>query len=142
MQRIAYLCRTHRIPPERVFMADETFAHLTPDCPFTYAPEGSKEVRVTGKEDKLGVTVMVTSSAAGDMLPMQVIAKATTQQAMRKFTYESTFIELGGGYRPKPKSLTRKTCDHNCELAEHPPYFTDPTRGHMIVAGAALTLYV
>ena len=40
-------------------MADETFTHLTPDSHFTYAPVGSKEVHVIGKEDKAGVTVMV-----------------------------------------------------------------------------------
>ena len=46
LQRIAYLCRYFNIPRERVYMADKTFAHLTPDSHFTYAPEG--EVAVGG----------------------------------------------------------------------------------------------
>ena len=54
-------------------MADETFAHLTPHSHYTFAPEEDPEMRVTGKEDKAGVTVMVTLTAAGKMLPMQVV---------------------------------------------------------------------
>ena len=138
LQQIAYLCRVHCIPHERVFMADETFAHLTPDSRFTFAPENSKEVHVTGKEDKAGVTVMVTSSAAGTMLPMQAITKGQTQQALRKFIEGSTFTEVGGGYQAKArsgKSTVRKTCTDDGKLAEHLPYYQDPWTGHMIVAG-------
>jgi hypothetical protein len=133
--RIAYLCRAHSIPSERLFMADETFAHLSPDSRFTFAPEGAKEVRVTGKDDKLGVTVMVTSSAAGKMLPMQAIASATTQQAHGKFNANSSFTELGGGFKPKASAATRKTVKADGSLAEHPPFYRDPATGQMIVAG-------
>jgi hypothetical protein len=135
LQRIAYLCRAHCIPPERTFMADETYAHLTPDSHFTFAPEGSKEVHMTGKEDKLGVTVMVTSTAAGAMLPMQAIAKGITQLALRKFVNGSTFTELGGGYKAKATATSRKTFSEDGTLAHHPPFFRDPATGHMIVAG-------
>ena len=43
LQRIAYLSRTHQIPPERVFLADETFAHLSPDSCYTCAPKGNTD---------------------------------------------------------------------------------------------------
>jgi hypothetical protein len=136
--RISYLCRAHCIPPERLFMADETFVHLSPDSRFTFAPEGAKEVHVTGKDDKLGVTVMVTSSAASKMLPMQAIASGTTQQALGKFIVNSSFTELGGGFKHKAAAAKRKTVKPDGSLADHPPFYRDPATGHMIVAGAQL----
>ena len=138
--RIAYLCRAHNVPPDRFFMADETFAHLTPNRRFTYAPVGSKEVHVAGMQDKAGVTVMVTLPAAGTMLPMQAITKGATQQSLRKFTDGSGFTQVGGGFQAeaksgKAKSAVRKTCTDDGKLGEHPPYYQDPDTGHMIVAG-------
>lgn len=137
LQRIAYLVVAYCIALERVFMVDETFAHMSPDSRFTYAPEGSKETNVVGKEHKLGVTVMVTSTVAGSMVPMQVIAKGATEKSLHNFTNGSTFTELGGGFK-KTDDGQRRTCHPDKELADHPPYYKDPTSGHMLVAGAVM----
>ena len=130
--------------------ASQTFAHLSPDSRYTFATEGDPEIRVTGKEDKAGVTVMVTSTTAGKVLPMQVIAKGTTLQALKKFVDGSNFTREAGGFEPNTKaaaakaakgqSVVRKTLTDEKKLAEQRPYNQDPWSGHMIEAGVMTSI--
>ena len=46
------------------------------------AGEESKQVLVVGKEDKREITVLLTISASGVLLPPQVIYKGKLQDAM------------------------------------------------------------
>jgi hypothetical protein len=133
--RIAYLCHDHDMLPERVFMANEIVTHLSSDSRFTFTPEGSKDVRVIGKEDKLGVIVVVTSTVAVGMLPVQVITKGVTQNTLRKFLDGSSFAELGSGDKAMATATARGTVGEHGLLAEHPPYYQNATTGHMIVSG-------
>jgi hypothetical protein len=77
----------------------------------------------------------VQGGCGATLLPMQVITKGTTQNALCKFLDGSSFTELGGGCKAKATAIVRRTVNEHGLLAEHPPYYQDATTGHMTVAG-------
>jgi hypothetical protein len=73
-QRIAYLVKCYNVPCELVVNTDQTGIHLVPTGGTkTWEEKGSKHVAVIGIEDKRQVTVAVSSSLSGNILPFQVI---------------------------------------------------------------------
>ncbi|KIO20705.1 hypothetical protein M407DRAFT_81310 [Tulasnella calospora MUT 4182] len=79
----AFLCavyhiQLHNIPASLVINADQTGVSLLPMGNKTYAPRGSKQVPILGKEEKRQFTAMVASSASGLMLPIQCIWSGKT----------------------------------------------------------------
>ena len=73
-QRLAYLSKCYSILKELVVNSDQTGIHLVPTCGTrTWDVKGTKHVAVIGVEDKRQITVTVSSSAAGNLLPFQVI---------------------------------------------------------------------
>ena len=72
LKRLAILCHVNEVPPERVIMADETFLRMRPHRGYTWTATGDNSISVRGMAEKAGVTVMIASDAAGNMLPMQV----------------------------------------------------------------------
>lgn len=82
-QRVAYLVKAHSIPPQLVVNTDQTGIHLVPTGgAHTWAQKGSKHVLVHGVEDKRQITVSVSSSAAGDLLPFQLVFTGLTQRSL------------------------------------------------------------
>jgi hypothetical protein len=82
-QRAAYLVKAHSIPPELMVNSDQTGIHLIPTGGArTWAEKGSKHVLVHGQDDKRQITVSVSSSAAGDLLPFQAIFTGTTYRCL------------------------------------------------------------
>lgn len=71
-----FLINTHQIPPEMFINSDQTGVPLTPSSNYTRAPKGAKDVTNTGYGDKRQITATPTTSAAGEMLPLQVLAAA------------------------------------------------------------------
>jgi hypothetical protein len=85
-QRVAYLSKLHDIPPSLVVNTDQTGMHLVPTGGSrTWEKKGSKHVSVHGKEDKRQVTVVVSSTAEGVLLPFQVVFTGTTFKSLHKF---------------------------------------------------------
>ena len=83
--RLAILCRTEEIPKERVFLADETFCYIRPVSRFTWNLKNDKSVPVFGKEEKGGFTVMLGSTLAGNLLPIQILVEGKLHRALQKF---------------------------------------------------------
>ena len=82
-QRIAYLVKCYNVPCELVVNIDQTEVHLVPTGGTrTWEVRGSKHVAVTGIEDKRQVTVAVSSSLSGNILPFQVIFTGTTSRSL------------------------------------------------------------
>jgi hypothetical protein len=82
-QRIAYLVKSYSIPDSMVINTDQTGIHLIPTGgAHTWDEKGTKHVKVHGMEDKRQVTVTVSSSAAGTLLPFQVIFTGTTSRTL------------------------------------------------------------
>jgi hypothetical protein len=82
-QRVAYLVKYYNIPFELVVNTDQTGIHLMPTGGTkTWEEKRAKSVAVVGQEDKRQVTVAVSSSSAGDILPFQVIFTRTTKKSL------------------------------------------------------------
>ena len=82
-QRIAYLVKCYNVPCELVVNTDQTGIHLVPTGGTkTWEEKGSKHVAVIGIEDKRQVTVAVSSSLSGNILPFQVIFTGTTTRSL------------------------------------------------------------
>ncbi|KAF9505203.1 hypothetical protein BS47DRAFT_1378299 [Hydnum rufescens UP504] len=79
---LVYHIKMYNILPELVINADQTGVCLIPAGNKTWAPTGSKQVAVFAKEEKRQFTLMVASSAAGNMVPFQAIIKGRTTREM------------------------------------------------------------
>jgi hypothetical protein len=81
-KRLAIVTFTHDIPPSLVVNADQTGWPLAPSRGNTLAKKGAKEVAVIGKDDKRQVTLLLGCSAAGDMVPPQLILKGKREKSL------------------------------------------------------------
>jgi hypothetical protein len=82
-QHVAYLVKCYNIPFELVINTDQTGLHLMPKWGTkTWEEKGTKSVAIIGQGDKRQVTVAVSSSSAGDILPFQVIFTRTTRKSL------------------------------------------------------------
>jgi len=93
--RLVAVIRTYRVPPELVLNADQTGLCLIPTGNKTWAEKGAKQVDVFGKEEKRQFTLMVATSAAGDILPFQSIHKGKTAGVLPGVRYRTEGEELG-----------------------------------------------
>ncbi|CAK5278788.1 unnamed protein product, partial [Mycena citricolor] len=71
--RIRYAILTGRIPPSLVINADQAGNYVLPAGSHTFHDKGAKQINVVAKDEKHAYTMMITSSAAGDFLPIQAI---------------------------------------------------------------------
>lgn len=77
--RISRVMEDFRVPPALVMNGDQTGVNLFPSSENkTYAKKGSKQVPILGKNDKRHITLMVTSSMDGKLLPFQAIFEGKT----------------------------------------------------------------
>ena len=77
LQRIKDEVVSNSIPLALVFNFDQTGSKLVPVCEWTMEKQGSRQVPVVGKEDKREITVLLTVTATGKLLPPQVIYQDT-----------------------------------------------------------------
>lgn len=81
--RCALLAAKYKIPPELVVNIDQSSFEFIPSRGGTYAATGSKDVKCVGLGDKRNITILPGISAAGGVLPLQLIFEG-------KFTPEPT----------------------------------------------------
>ena len=79
----AYFCLVHTIsensvPAELGVNTDQTLVIYSAGAIETYAPRGSKQVGVVGKDEKRGFTLVVGISMNGEALPFQAIYAGST----------------------------------------------------------------
>lgn len=70
----------HNIPPQMIVSLDETFTQAVPSSKFSLAERGSRDVLITGIDDKRGVTVSHATHAGYGMIGSQVIYGGKTTQ--------------------------------------------------------------
>ena len=75
--------------------ADQTGLCLIPTGNKMWTEKGTKQVDVFGKEEKRQFTLMVGTSAAGDILPFQSIHKGKTTGILQGVQYRKEGKELG-----------------------------------------------
>ena len=73
--RAAYLVKTYSISAELFVNTDQTGIHLVPTRgAYTWEKRGSKHILIHGANDKRQITVYVSSTTAGNILPFQVVS--------------------------------------------------------------------
>jgi hypothetical protein len=82
--RVVALCKTEGIPPELVCNSDQTTIHLRPSTEQTYEVKGVKEVKCLGKDDKRQITAVVSSTASGELVPLQLVFQGKTEAVVPK----------------------------------------------------------
>ena len=75
---ISLLTKTHEIPDVLILNVDQTPKFVTARK-VTMAKQGSKHVSVAGGNDKRCITLTVSESMSGALLPLQVIYKGKTE---------------------------------------------------------------
>lgn len=80
--QIAHLVDLYEIPAELVVNSDQTGIPLVPSSDYTRAPKGAKDVSTHGHGDKRQITIVPSTAANGESLPLQVIYQGKTQQSL------------------------------------------------------------
>ena len=62
-----------KIPDDLVVNMGQTAVRMVPTANWTMAPKGSKQVPLAAVDDKREITVLLSVTAGGSMLPAQVI---------------------------------------------------------------------
>jgi hypothetical protein len=73
--QIAYTIKDHDIPSPLIINSDQGQVEYAPGSSVTYAPTGSLQVSTLGAEDKRAITMLLSVSNDGTLLPIQTIYK-------------------------------------------------------------------
>ena len=88
--RIAYLAKVYGIPSSLVVNSHQTGIHLVPAAGGkTWDVKGTKDVKILGMEDKKQITCVVSSSARGELFPIQTIFIGETTRCLPKQSDEN-----------------------------------------------------
>ena len=89
--RITSTVEKHNIPPSLILNSDQTPSKYVQVGRFTMSPKGAKKVGVAGSADKRMITLTLTFTLDGKMLPFQVIYKGKTNQSLPKVRFPEGF---------------------------------------------------
>jgi hypothetical protein len=87
-KRLAGAVFIHNIPKELVVNADQTGWDLAPNRGRKLARKGDRTVAMRGLGDKRRVTIVAACSAAGNMLPPQLVLKGKRHQSLPKLNMQ------------------------------------------------------
>jgi hypothetical protein len=82
--RISSTVEKYKIPPELTVNTDETGAKYVPVSEWTMEEQGSNQVSLCGLDDKRQMTVFLSISVQGDILPPQLIYEGKTNECHPK----------------------------------------------------------
>jgi hypothetical protein len=80
--RLVSTISTFNVPKPLTVNSDQTGVVYSAGALETYAPIGSKQVEVIGKDEKRAFTLMVGISMSGEVLPFQAIYTGTTDRSL------------------------------------------------------------
>ena len=99
--RVAYLAKFYRIPSSLVINSDQTSIHLVRVVGGkTWDAKGSKDVKILSMEDKRQITCVMSSSASGELLPIQAIFTGKTARSLPKQSDEKNKCMEAGWHLP------------------------------------------
>ena len=119
--RLVYTISENSITIELSVNTDQTLVTYAAGATETYAPKGSKQVEVVGKDEKRGFTLVVGISMNGDALPFQAIYAGSTPRSLpspnapdyKKATETLKFrIESGGDNHWSTQSTMQSYVQH------------------------------
>ena len=91
IERIEKCVNEHSIPYDLILNWDQTGVNLIPGGDWTMDAKGSKQVKITGLNDKRQITALLTISKSGELLPPQIIYKGTTEQCHPKYQFPKSW---------------------------------------------------
>ena len=80
--RLVSTISQNNVPRALIVNSDQTGVNYSAGAHETYAPTGSKQVEVVGKDEKRAFTLMVGISMSGEVLPFQAIYTGKTAQSL------------------------------------------------------------
>ncbi|KAF8060163.1 hypothetical protein FPV67DRAFT_1356949, partial [Lyophyllum atratum] len=96
--RAAHVVKHEDVPSELVANSDQTLMTLAQGCNLTYAKTGSNQVSVLGSDEKRAITVMVTLTNDGILLPFQTIHKGSTKGSLPKLSSNGMKESMDAGF--------------------------------------------
>jgi hypothetical protein len=87
LDRIATVVKKHSIRRSMIINVDETGVNIVPVGNWTMEAEGSKQVKITGLDDKRLITVTLACTASGHLLDPQIIYEGKTAGCHPKFKF-------------------------------------------------------
>ena len=90
-QKLRDMALEFATPPELIVNFDEMGVRMVPVGNWTFERRGAKQVKVDGCDDKREITVTVSSSMSGELLPLQIIYAGTTERCHRNIKYPASF---------------------------------------------------
>ena len=111
--RIVSLVEKYNIPPELILNSDQTPSKYVTVGRTTMAPSGSKRVAKAGNDDKRAITLTLTVTKSGKVLPFQIIYGGKTARSIPKVTFPKGFSLSAN---PKHYSNTAEVCKHLNEV--------------------------
>ena len=89
--RIVNIIEKHNIAKFLVLNSDQTPSKYVTVCRTIIAPKNSARVGLAGSTDKCNITVTLTVTLDGKILPFQIIYRGKTVQSLPKMTYLAKF---------------------------------------------------
>ena len=80
LQEISSLTKSAKIPDELILNLYQTSSEFVAASTVAMAEKGSKQISIAGDTDKRCITLTVTESMSGQLLPLQVIHKEKTEK--------------------------------------------------------------
>ena len=80
------------IPEELIVNWDQTGLKYVPASNWTFADKGSKRVEIAGLDDKRQLTVLLSCTMKGKLLPTQIIYAGKTPACLPKADYPSDWF--------------------------------------------------
>jgi hypothetical protein len=97
--RVAYLMRLYNISKSLVVNFDQTGINLIPiGNSRTWKTRGTRHIHFIGIEDKRAISIVVSSSTTGIVLPMQIIFTIKTPQSLPPHNFGRILCSLTGSY--------------------------------------------
>ena len=87
LHRIKDTVTKHAIPVSMIVNFDQTGSKFVPCSEWSMVQQGSKQVKVTGLNDKREMTALLAVSLASELLPPQLIYAGTTSRCHATVTY-------------------------------------------------------
>jgi hypothetical protein len=111
--RKAYVVKEEDIPSALYVNSDQTQNNYAPGDKITWAPTGSKQVSVIGKEEKRAFTVMVSVASNGNLLPMQAIYTGKTSRSRPSSSSPHYYDLINAGFLLQESGTTTYWSNHN-----------------------------
>ena len=80
--RLVHTISENNVPITLIVNTDQTMVTYAAGASDTYAPRGSKQVEVVGKDERRGFTLVVGISMSGEVLPFQAIYAGVTSRSL------------------------------------------------------------